>query len=341
VFLTKISRDFLRPKQHSYALMTQMILSELRLTIGCELLMTEAASLEQVASRAARARGLVYFAGKDMPDEEESIITGSDKLLSLIAVSPTEVDKTSYPNVFPKVLGRVDAVDYQDGWMINTFYSDDPQTAVFLMAASLHLLKRVYADFSVSPAARALIERYYNSYKDDPMRVQLKFSKRSRGRMEPDYLTAAYLGPLPNFNAAFDAALEVGDKLIKKLGIDRDDAVDKLSKIGDVGFSKAYQDPMRTKKGEDLEAYNEMMREFERYLKESEPFLLADSMGTTLFGEEGEAYPPDWGKKAVAKFIDKFRSGIDQLISSAGDQGTKNRWDHISDWFEKSGGDWV
>jgi hypothetical protein len=178
----------------------------------------------------------------------------------LVAVSTK--DSASYPIAYdatlPKVLGSAAGKQEAGGWRLHTLYADDPVTAIMLLGAALERWKKVLPDASVSPAAQAVMKRYFDTYKDDPSRIELNADpdRPSHGKSiwQPDgddFLKAAYLGPV-GFNLAkasssgdqaIDAAVDPATPPVKEAGRVRA----WLQIVAKKGFEAAYDDVKRTK----------------------------------------------------------------------------------------------
>ena len=217
-----------------------MRLDELRQLVKFELLI-EGADIGALASRGLKSRAVIV--GGD---------GGEGSVEWIIVVSSTEkVDR--HGNQFPKILAGVEGErTTEDTWAIRTLFSEDPVSAIVVLAASLGRWKRVVPDRDVSPAAKAVIKRYYDANKDDYQKIdQDPYLEGDRRQ----YLQAIYLGPLPGFNLR--AALQKGDALVNDTVIhdDPDERLNTPERVRSVlvkqminGFGDAYQDPDRTKK---------------------------------------------------------------------------------------------
>lgn len=127
------------------------------------------------------------------------------------------------------------------------FIADSAAISVVLLAASLEYWKCVFADHSVSPAAQQVIKRYFDQNKDNPALVEPDADSYGR-RSAPDFLKAAYLGPV-GFNLA--QAIETGEKAIAKAVVgsefERDDVLDMIKDAANNGFDRAYNDVTKTR----------------------------------------------------------------------------------------------
>jgi len=204
-----------------------------------DLLLSEALNVAAMANRGLATRGLVTQASAK---STESIVAVSAK--------QTEFYK-SYGGEIPKVLGA--AVSTQDllGRRLNTLYADDATTAVMLLAASFEKWEWVVPDQSVSPAARQLLKRYFEEFKDDASKIQLGADTKRKDPNDPDFLRAAYLGPVgfelnravQTGEAAVIATIEPEDLSKEEIANVKDWVTNRAKK----GFSEAYGDDARTK----------------------------------------------------------------------------------------------
>lgn len=127
-------------------------------------------------------------------------------------------------------------------------YADNASVAIMLLAATLQSLRKVYADYSVSPAAQQVIKRYFDKVKNDPTLVTLNDDpyRNNSHDNDPPWLKAAYLGPV-GFNleaASKQAELAIDDVLADQ---DQDDVEHALFDAASYGFNVAYDDNGRTK----------------------------------------------------------------------------------------------
>lgn len=170
-----------------------------------------------------------------------------DTKTSLVVVSKDAKDGDGYLT-YPKPLGLVTATKTNDGgWRIAKMYADSAAVAIMLLAASLESFGKVYADYSVSPAAQQVIKRYFDKNEDDPKKVRTNSDKwRLKDDSEPDFLKAAYLGPV-----GFDlkAALKQGEAIVDPyiMKQDQEAVEDAILSAGGIGFHAAYGDDGRTK----------------------------------------------------------------------------------------------
>ncbi len=208
------------------------LLNELREVVR-ELLLSEAGVADFANAQAGRY-GLVRF-------------EVSDTKVCLVVVSKSEEAKAGHLRI-PKPLGLVTATKVNDGgWRIAKMYADSAPVAILLLAASLEAYKRVYTDYSVSPAAQQVIKRYFDKNEDDPTKVHQNADKwRMKDDREPDFLRAAYLGPV-----GFDlrGALKQGEAAVDPYIADQDqEAVEEaILGVAGMGFHTAYGNDDRTK----------------------------------------------------------------------------------------------
>lgn len=149
--------------------------------------------------------------------------------------------------VLPRVVGSVECEPQGDSEaIVRTLFADEPSAAVLLLVVALGYHRYLKADHAVSPAAQALLKRYYDHNKDDRELV-IKSTNKDLG-----FLGATYKGPVPG---PFDlrSALTSGDDLAKSFIDHSNKAAETLSKVkGWIGvvasgeFGKAYSDPEKT-----------------------------------------------------------------------------------------------
>jgi len=223
----------------------RLSLNELRQLVYFELL-GEALDVGAMANRGLATRGIVIADAQ-----------GGEYLVA-VSTKDSASYSIAYDSTLPKVVGSAAGKQEAGGWRLHTLYADDPSTAVMLLGAALERWKKVLPDAAVSPAAQAVMKRYFQAYKDDPSRIELNADpeRQAHGKSiwQPDgddFLKAAYLAPV-GFN--LNAALANGEKAAA-------DAVDTetppIKEIGRVrawlqiiakkGFEAAYDDVKRTK----------------------------------------------------------------------------------------------
>jgi hypothetical protein len=210
-----------------------MTLTELRRLIHLQLI--EEASVIDLANRQLDHIAIVVRPGGAGP--------------TLYAVSAIETEK--YLGVHsPKVLGLAQAFKEHDAYYrLNRLYADKSVAAIVLLAAALEFWKSVLPDYSVSPAAQQVIKRYFEQNKDNPKLIELDADTNGK-RTQPDFLKAAYLGPV-GFD--LDAAFAAGDSIIEKAiklnnhAYDREDIIDHMKDTANDGFDRAYADVTKTR----------------------------------------------------------------------------------------------
>lgn len=167
--------------------------------------------------------------------------------ISLVVISSKETLKEPHVS-FPKPLGLLTAAKHANAWRITKMYADSAPAAVMLLAAALESFKRVLADHDVSPAAQQVIKRYFDKNKADPAKIEL-LGDKSRGKNgpEPDFLSAAYLGPV-----GFDlnSALKHGEHVIDTYIETQDQAEVEAAIMNTAydGFTFAYDSDSKTKR---------------------------------------------------------------------------------------------
>ncbi len=177
----------------------------------------------------------------------------------LVAIS--DVDSSPIDDIeVPTVVGSVSGIMSSNGWVLNTLYADDPITAIYLLGAALAKWKNVTPDKAVSPAAKAVIKRYWDDNKDNPKLVSqteedpaadLKKSLgwKSSQLSSGDFLSAVFHDP---GNIALDDMFSTGDQIVNKYvssnpDLDSDDDVKDLIGAGAVmGFKSAYSSDKKT-----------------------------------------------------------------------------------------------
>jgi len=137
-----------------------------------------------------------------------------------------------------KVIGGITLQEDSGWYVVESLWSDSAAGAVTLLYSALEYYKMITPSNNVSPAARAVVKRFYNKYKGTEIVVD---DALYPGRVEE--LAAGYVW---------------SDKLRKvpvKVGTVVDEAeLVHLWKSVIEGFSAAYSDPRKTKK-DDLEGF--------------------------------------------------------------------------------------
>jgi hypothetical protein len=228
----------------------KMLLGELRRYVAWELLF-EVADVGALATRGLKSVGIV--------------VKNADNRQHVIAVSQTmgKSQQVAHGAWLPQVVGSVSGgMDEEDGdgtpaWTLHTLYADDPSSMIVLLATALARWKIVVPDHSVSPAAQGVLKRYYATFKDDPTRITQCFYRDEDFRATQAYqatpwLYAAYLGPVPGFDAS--AAKAAGDKAMAAAVDPADVFVNSIAKVKALlqlvslqGFDDAYADPDKTR----------------------------------------------------------------------------------------------
>lgn len=207
----------------------RLTLHELRLVLDIEL-MNEALDVGRLANRGLGSRGIVVCP-----------ISGAEYLVA-ISTQESETYKIAHNASLPKVLGSAAGQQSGNDWRLRTLYADDAASAIMLLGAAVERWKRVVPDESVSPAAAAVINRYFQAYKDDPDRIE-----------NPDLgpLNATYLGPV-GFNLS--AAEQHGDAAVTATVDPENPPVKEPKRIrawiqllAQRGFDAAYRDNKKTK----------------------------------------------------------------------------------------------
>lgn len=151
----------------------------------------------------------------------------------------------------PQVLGVSIAYKGTDVsyYRLIQFYSDTAVVAIVLLASSLEHWGVVVADHSVSPAAQQVMKRYFDQNKDNPGLIDPELDISVRRNSAPDYLKAAYLGPV-GFD--LETAFAHGDKALdlaveKDPHITRNDALEMFIGQSLAGFDNAFADNAKTK----------------------------------------------------------------------------------------------
>lgn len=195
-------------------------------------LLGEALDVGAMANRGLGTRGIVV-----------ADVQGGEYLVA-VSLKDSATYPIAYDAALPKVLGSATGQSKGDVWQLRTLYADDPVTAVMLMGAAIEHWRRVVPDDSVSPAAQAVIKRYFEAYKDDPKRIE---------NADQGFLKATYLGPVGfDFNKAsgagdraVEAAVDPATPPVKESGRVRA----WLQIVAKKGFEAAYDDIKRTKMG--------------------------------------------------------------------------------------------
>ncbi len=209
------------------------VLNELRELVRLQLI--QEAGVVDLANRQLERIGLMVYE--------------NGRMTSLIAISTTVVvEHEGVP--IPMVLGLAQAnLEYDANYRLHRLYADNAAVSVVLLAASLEFWKSVFTDHSVSPAAQQVIKRYYEQNKDNPALVEPGADVVGKNRNVPDYLRAAFLGPV-GFD--IEQALAEGEKAIDNVThlLDestREDVVDMIKDAADNGFDRAYNDISKTR----------------------------------------------------------------------------------------------
>lgn len=173
-------------------------------------------------------------------------------MTTLLAISTNVDDVEEHEGVpIPRVLGLSHAIHEYDGnYRLHRLYADSASVSIVLLAASLEYWKSVFADHSVSPAAQQVIKRYFEQNKDNPTLIEPNADSFGR-RTAPDFLKAAYLGPVGfNLEQAIktgEIAIDFATELGAPSGISREDVIDMIKDAGDNGFDRAYNDLSKTR----------------------------------------------------------------------------------------------
>lgn len=223
-----------------FTCMTRMRLDELRLLIELEMLV-EGADIGALASRGLKTRGIVI----DNKNEDAEIII-------VVSSDATETYSRAHNSQLPKIMGAAEGerTSTLGVWQLRTLFADDPVTAVMLMTAALNHWEAVMPDFSVSPAAKAVMKRYYDANVGDESKIDDHFDPNRRAEK---YLKALYLGPIGSFD--LNAALKIGDVTVNAAVDpqlppvkDTDRVKGWLGICSQHGFQTAYNDPDKTKR---------------------------------------------------------------------------------------------
>ena len=175
---------------------------------------------------------------------------------TIIAVSMKQ--KTAYRLAFdselPTILGAAVGEPAGDNtWRLRTLYAEDPTTAIMLMGAAIERWKRVLPDYSVSPAAQAVLKRYFEQNVDDPTKVEVGADSANRkDQNEADFLKSAYLAPVgfdlgraeDNGDAAVNSAVDANIPPVKEARRVRE----WLRQLASKGFDEAYKSDIKTKR---------------------------------------------------------------------------------------------
>jgi len=188
----------------------RIALRELRSVLWIEL--QESIDLARIAKRAAKSnRSLVQFHSPFGSDDCIALLDGDDNVVGGITASRTD-----------------------DGfYRVGTLWASQPADAVMLLMSALSVWKKIDPSKQVSPAARAIIKRYYEQHKDDPARVK-KHIRSYSPTTDPQYLVAGYLDA-----GDFDASPILTHE-------DNKNMIWSLYRAVSDGFAVAYDDDKRT-----------------------------------------------------------------------------------------------
>lgn len=213
-----------------------------------EILLTEV-NIAKILPRSARGKGLVVapsFMG--------------ERLVAIDDSREVKVNIKGEQIAVPAIMGTLTGEQSGDDWVINTLFAEDPATAVYLLGAALAKWGRVKPDIAVSPAARAVIRRYWESNKDNPDLVAQEeedpdaslvraFGGKSTKQAPEDFMSAVFLDP---GNIPLSNMLSSGDKIVDRFvaGDERVNSENDLMGVLDfgaaVGFSRAYASDKKT-----------------------------------------------------------------------------------------------
>lgn len=182
----------------------------------------------------------------------------------MIMVDP-ETPVGADDKIVPMPLGMVTVEDYPagDAKVLHQFYADNPSAAIVLILGALAQWKTLVPDAQVTPAARKMIQTFWNRHKDDRDKVTPNFVKQGaeqgvmkaisggadEDRWGQDYLNAAYHGaiaagfPLQQFtNAGMQSLQGYGRRFEQSF----EDVVDGLEVAIEKGWQSAYSDDAKT-----------------------------------------------------------------------------------------------
>jgi hypothetical protein len=259
--------------------------------------MSEGIDPGRIASRALANTGIV--------------VGGHADLQQLIAVS-TAGNK---PDKVPEPIGSISGARSKAGvYRIVTLSANDPITAIFLLAAALTKWEVVVPSDEVSPAARAVMKRYYDAHSSDSDKIIKNHSDTRRHTSTEPYMRAAYCGPIPGFD--LEKALENG---MAAMPDDSRENRWELMDKAELSFINAYRDKKRTKR----DVYGHLSK----LLSTGKFDVLLKELDKSIFGYEDEV-------RDSVKFIDDNLDEINDVWSFSTDHYTKAAWKNIYGVYE-------
>lgn len=218
---------------HTYTM--RMRLDELRLLLSTEML-AEGGDVLSLAGRAAKNRAIIVCdaVGSSIGDSLNHAVIVTDLHCNPVAAASPGDDEVG--------------TDGRNWTRLRELHGDSPFDTVLVLLAALVTWKRLVADRETSPAAQALIRRYWLANRGDPMRVYNDALPRElAGHVNlpmaygEGYMRAGYLEPpdAPDISAAFKRGMQ----LVKHNP--RQVQSDTLSAAKE-GFIDAYSDIDRT-----------------------------------------------------------------------------------------------
>ena len=204
--------------------------------------LTEVVDLARLVASGARTYGLI---STDIPsasvrdaDDDGSVVYG-DRNLTVMAIS---LDKaTGRPRPVAAAFGS----ETGERMRLQRMYTDPsaPRAVPLVMVGFIHESgpRGIVTDFSVSPAASAVIKNHYDSSVGQPWIIDGADISKSK-QTTPPHLRAAYLMP-PDAKASVEAAFKRGAEMTA--GLKRHEIVDMLD-LADSEFNAAYADEERT-----------------------------------------------------------------------------------------------
>jgi hypothetical protein len=129
-----------------------------------------------------------------------------------------------------EVIGGV-TLDYGIFWYkIDTLWADSPVAAVTLLYSILEHYKHILPSSNISPAARAVVKRFYNKYKGTEVVVE-NITASEEGAVAAGYVWSPKLRKVP----------------VQVAKPKNEEEINKLKGSVLKGFHETYSDPSRTK----------------------------------------------------------------------------------------------
>ena len=293
------------------------------------MILPEAFDVGSMASRGLSGRAIIIDPSEVAKDDQHIVV------VSTTQKQPTEcIDKDTGDTrtVFiQKTMGfaaatrttikhsQRDAHDPRYVWQITTLYADDPITALMLLGTALHVWRAVIPDSFTSPAASALIKRYYDENKNDKNLIRRLTKHEHNDDLDErgNHLNAIYMGPIAGFDPG--AAIRLGDNIVKssvkKSGVMTSKKWVYTTYIVDAshGFDLAFRDPVKTKSMDELMKFSEMEAVVKNPDQSYHPSSRIIDTLLTMIHSTNESL-----RKQAIEFVDEHIHDLDRLFSGWG-----------------------